>query len=82
MRMIIGIHRNLMTFPIPARSKKNPNKGLTVDPNATLAEILDLVNRTLDGEDEACAMDLAEAVEILDKWINGGGFLPGDWEEV
>lgn len=58
------------------------NKGNTVDPNATLAEIRDLVKRTLDGVDEAYAMDLAESVENLDKWITNGGFLPGEWEEV
>ena len=51
-----------------------------MDPNKALKEIRDLVKRTLDGEDEAYAMDLAESVESLDKWITGGGFLPGDWK--
>lgn len=51
-----------------------------MDPNATLADIRDLVKRILDYEDEGYAMDLAESVENLDKWITGGGFLPGDWK--
>ena len=53
-----------------------------MDPTKTLEDIRDLCKRILDYDDESYAIDLATSVEVLDKWISGGGFLPGDWKEV
>ena len=55
-----------------------------MDPDANLAEQLELANRILacgagemeDGELER----LAELVEALDEWIKSGGFLPEAWQ--
>jgi hypothetical protein len=68
-----------------------------MDPNANLAQQLDIAKRILaliDGDGEisgtaaiadrviALAEELAERVEALDHWITGGGFLPERWAEV
>lgn len=56
-----------------------------MDPNATLAQIRDIVPaliRACDAGDEldaSAVADLAAAFENLDHWIRSGGALPADW---
>lgn len=47
-----------------------------MDPNATLKELLELVNSDLapDFVDE-----IVDRVEALDQWLSHGGFLPDRW---
>lgn len=59
------------------------------DPNAALADILDLANRVLDDEAEFYpdnlgqdAVALAEAVQNLNTWLAGGGFIPAAWNNA
>jgi len=49
-----------------------------VDPNANLAEQLELARELVDDENPDAAR-LAELVIALDEWIARGGFLPLRW---
>jgi hypothetical protein len=55
-----------------------------MDPNANLAEQLEISRRVLACEtvvDVLAELDrLAELVEALNAWIVGGGFLPDAWK--
>lgn len=54
-----------------------------MDPNATLAEIRALIRAFFAADDENRMTDiggeLAEKIEALDRWLEGGGFLPDAW---
>lgn len=52
-----------------------------MDPNATLAEIRALTQARKNNEsfDEDDLDALCDAVEVLDRWLARGGFLPTDW---
>ena len=63
-----------------------------MDPNANLAELLELAREVQAEEDRstedgccneereaACAVRMAELVIALDEWICRGGFLPQRW---
>lgn len=57
-----------------------------MDPNAALAEIVQLANAVLDDEAitypdnlGADATALATAVQELHTWLSAGGFLPAAW---
>jgi hypothetical protein len=56
-----------------------------MDPNANLAEMLELAASIIAAGNEDAAIDpsdaarLADLVEALDRWIVGGGFLPKRW---
>ena len=50
-----------------------------MDPNATLAIIRNNIDAIVN-DIEADIVELAEAFEVLDSWLNKGGFLPTDWE--
>jgi len=50
-----------------------------MDPNATLADIRQAINTLNDHEDRDVAA-LVSAVDALDSWLSGGGFLPNDWQ--
>jgi hypothetical protein len=57
-----------------------------VDPNANLAEQLELAERIMDdpGRSDMTAtwpISLAELVLALDEWIRGGAFLPDAWKK-
>lgn len=58
-----------------------------MDPNATLTRIREHVSTILDASNDQYEMaleygaDLAEAVENLDEWLTGGGFIPAAWCE-
>lgn len=68
-----------------------------MDPNATLARIRELTAKILDrprtissndSEDPSAkyslldtAQELAEQIEVLNRWIASGGFLPEDWAQ-
>ncbi len=65
-------------------------KGKTMDPDATLREIREIIKAShkevCDDEDKEFEYlenmgRLTELVEALDNWITGGGFLPNDWKE-
>ena len=52
-----------------------------MDPNATLAQIRDLVaqqNGAVDLDDDDI-LTLCERFEALDVWLTNGGFPPADW---
>jgi hypothetical protein len=46
-----------------------------MDPNASLAEIRDIIYGAADDDFDR----LAELVSKLDGWLSRGGFLPVDW---
>jgi hypothetical protein len=50
-----------------------------MDPNATLAIIRNNIDAIV-WDTEADIVELAEAFEALDSWLNKGGHLPADWE--
>lgn len=54
-----------------------------MDPDATLREIQDLITTSRNADavsDRVDALEvLANRVESLDQWLQGGGFLPEDW---
>jgi hypothetical protein len=54
----------------------------TMDPNATLAEIRNIVTdwaqNGTDGED--AMQEMAESFGALDEWLTKGGFLPDAWK--
>ena len=54
-----------------------------MDPNACLAEILEIAKHSsqdlLDRELSPALDRISELVEALDGWIAGGGFLPARW---
>jgi hypothetical protein len=55
-----------------------------MDPNVTLAEIRELINKwQADTQGEIAgdhfAEELVEKIDNLDRWIRAGGFLPADW---
>jgi hypothetical protein len=55
-----------------------------MDPNATLARIRELTATLAAGDPPGVfrridAEELADLVSSLDRWISGGGFLPGAW---
>jgi hypothetical protein len=52
-----------------------------MDPNANLAEQLQIAKLLLDESpnNALAAIRLAELVESLNAWIQGGGFLPDAW---
>lgn len=49
-----------------------------MDPNAALAEMLELIATLVESDDTEAAR-LAELVEGLHGWMAGGGFLPTEW---
>jgi len=56
-----------------------------MDPDAALAELLDLVDGLIPGSEHAVQLPapivlrLAELVDELDGWLVTGGFLPRRW---
>ena len=56
-----------------------------MDPNAALARIRKLVERTLAKEGDWPSsdefLDLAETINSLDKWLSECGFLPRAWQD-
>lgn len=59
-----------------------------MDPNATLAQIRrwesyrqEYEQKDKFADADRMARQIAEAVQALDEWITGGGFLPGDWRK-
>lgn len=62
-----------------------------MDPNACLAEMIEISNDLIDKEKNSSADDpiadpvdairLAELILALDTWIVNGGFLPTDWSK-
>jgi hypothetical protein len=50
-----------------------------MDPDATLEELRDLVQRESDGGDGSHAADIVERFQALDAWITRGGFPPRAW---
>lgn len=51
-----------------------------MDPNAALSRIRELVRAVQEnGASTDDATDLADAVQDLDKWLSGSGFLPTAW---
>jgi hypothetical protein len=54
-----------------------------MDPDEALKKIrkgLEKIHATDDYDDlEPVLQEVVEAMEALDKWITGGGFLPMDW---
>ena len=58
-----------------------------MDPNAVLANMREFAAKILaseaeDGRESFAAVDLAAAVENLDTWLKGGGFLPSEWNST
>ena len=57
-----------------------------MDPNATLEEIRNLVAKIFELTDQDQSIpddttgELASYVDVLDRWISDGGFLPKAWE--
>lgn len=55
-----------------------------MDPNQTLKEIRALVREIFNTDDPArellAGQELAEKIEALDRWLEGGGFLPTGWQ--
>ncbi len=52
-------------------------RSISVDPNATLRETIDLAEKLVESEDADTAR-LAELVLALYEWVSRGGFLPQD----
>ena len=51
-----------------------------MDPNATLAEIRDIVATSIQsGNSEWASARLVELVDALDSWLSRGGFAPECW---
>lgn len=51
-----------------------------MDPNATLAEARRIVDRFVNGGQEAGdATRLADLWEAMDQWLSHGGFVPDEW---
>ena len=54
-----------------------------MDPDATLAQIRDLIKQGRNARQDAVAADrYSEAIELfmgLDEWLKRGGFKPHDW---
>ena len=55
-----------------------------MDPNATLAELRRLVDRTRERMDAGYpelddALRMTELIHALDEWLSHGGFLPSQW---
>lgn len=56
-----------------------------MDPDATLAQIRDLIVKYQTSAEEMSTSDAAELVELvdgLDEWMTKGGFLPTDWNAL
>ena len=57
-----------------------------MDPDAALAELLELTNEHLDPGDEppdpVDVARIAELVHALDGWLFAGGFLPRRWAQL
>jgi hypothetical protein len=51
-----------------------------MDPNANLAEQLQIARRLSEGHESPQAERLADLVIALDEWIRIGGFLPDAWD--
>lgn len=51
-----------------------------MDPNATLAEIRELIETENTLKDGQYTDDIIERFEALDEWLSKGGFLPADWD--
>jgi len=55
-----------------------------MDPNATLKEILELVQK-LDRDEDQFSQDVSQLcalIEGLDNWLSRGGFLPRRWRVI
>ena len=53
-----------------------------MDPNKALARIRELVRKAVDELIDADeALELAETIDGLDKWLSGRGWLPRAWQE-
>lgn len=55
-----------------------------MDPNETLLRLRRIVRNINDDLDSATTAEetMVELFQSLDDWIQAGGFLPTDWEEV
>ena len=54
-----------------------------MDPNATLAEIRQLVQAVADGDTtNEDALALAAKFDELDEWLSTGGFIPKSWDTL
>jgi hypothetical protein len=56
-----------------------------MDPDATLAQIRNLIIQHQTSAEEMSTSDAAELVELvdsLDEWMTKGGFLPTEWNAL